>query len=169
MELPKRKNIRLKDYDYSQNGAYFVTICTHNRENLFGEIYNGIMNLSLYGQIAQWEIMNTNDKRLKNDIYIDKFIVMPNHVHIIINVGSWLAVTANTNAFSKPIKNSLSAIVGGYKSAVTRKINESSKTDMASHVPTVWQSRYHDHIIRNEKEYLKNMGIHRHKPIKMGK
>ncbi len=130
-----------------------MTICTYNRKCLLGEACDGIMHLSRYGKIAYSEIINTNNKRLKDDICIDKFIVMPNHVHMIVNVGSRLAVTETTNAFSKPIKNSLPTIVGGYKSAVTRNICETAKSDMASHVPTIWQSRYYEHIIRNKKSY----------------
>ncbi len=131
MELPKRKSIRLKNYDYSQNGAYFVTICTHNKECILGEIKNGAMNLSKFGEIAYNEIFNTQEKRSQNGIVIDKFIIMPNHVHLIIIVGSRLAVTDNRNKFSSPVKNSLASIVGGYKSAVTRNINKGFKTDMA--------------------------------------
>ncbi|WP_317855010.1 transposase [Chakrabartyella piscis] len=157
MEVAKRKQTRLQEYDYSQNGAYFVTICTHEKQNLFGTISGGEMQYTPYGKIAYNEILQTQNKREQQGITIDKFVVMPNHVHLIIsiNVGSRLAVTAHYNQFSKPVSNSLQTIVGGYKSAVTRKIHQyEAETDMASHVPTVWQTRFHDHIIRNEASYL---------------
>ncbi len=88
MELPKRKNIRLKDYDYSQNAAYFVTICTQNRECLLGEIVVGqglcSCRLSPIGNIVEEEI-NALPIRYTG-ITISNFIVMPNHIHMIMEI-----------------------------------------------------------------------------------
>ncbi len=75
MALPQRKSIRLKNYDYSSNGAYFVTICTENRKCMLGEIWDGTMYLSTYGKIAYDEMINTNAKRVKDGISIEKFVV----------------------------------------------------------------------------------------------
>jgi REP element-mobilizing transposase RayT len=79
--LPQRKNIRLKGYDYSKEGYYFITICTKNRLNLFGSIFNGEMYLNDYGKIAENELLNISSHYDK--IQIDKFVVMPNHIHMI--------------------------------------------------------------------------------------
>ena len=93
-ELPKRKPNRLKEYDYSQNGAYFVTICTKNRENLFGTIVVGAtapgrpcFSLNELGKCVDETINNANNND-DNDIKIDKYTVMPNHVHLIVVICS---------------------------------------------------------------------------------
>ncbi|MFI3325044.1 MAG: transposase [Clostridia bacterium] len=162
MELPKRKSIRLKNYDYSQNGAYFITICTHNKECILGEIDNGIMNLSALGQI----VVN-NIKILSNiydDIEIDKYVVMPNHIHIIISVCRECIVCIPPD--KDKTKMLISKIVQIFKSSVTKEFRLLEKTYTCNqHVcnryaynayPTmVWQKSFHDHIIRNEQEYQK--------------
>lgn len=90
MELRKRKNIRLNGYDYSQTGRYFITICSKNRVNLFGDIIGGDMRISEYGEIVQNELVNI-PSYYKN-IGVDVFVVMPNHVHMIVAiVGAPLA------------------------------------------------------------------------------
>lgn len=82
--LHSRKSIRLKGYDYSQTGAYFVTICAHNRECLFGEVVNGIMNQNKYGSIVEKELLKSND--IRKEICINEYIIMPNHVHMIVYI-----------------------------------------------------------------------------------
>ena len=77
-----RRSIRLKEYDYSQPGAYFITICTHQRENLFGEIVDGKMRINEYGQIAQEEWQKT--ALIRTEIDLGEFVIMPNHFHGII-------------------------------------------------------------------------------------
>ncbi len=88
MELPKRKSMRLKGYDYSQNGAYFVTICTHNRECLFGEIVGA--NLCVRPNdphiIIEKHIIELENK-YKN-VVINKYIIMPNHIHFILSINN---------------------------------------------------------------------------------
>ena len=87
MELPYRKSIRLKEYDYSQNGAYFITICTHNRERIFGDIVGqGLCScrLSPIGEIINNEILNIEKRYM--GIKIDKYVIMPNHIHLIIQI-----------------------------------------------------------------------------------
>ena len=90
-EIHHRQSIRLKGYDYSQNGAYFVTVCTHNRECLLGKIMGGEMMLNKYGKIVEecwWGLINHYQ-----NMQLDYFIVMPNHFHGIIminNVGAGL-------------------------------------------------------------------------------
>lgn len=157
MELPKRKSIRLKDYNYSQNGAYFVTICTHNKENLFGEIKNGAMDLSVLGQIVANNIKILSG--IYDDIKIDKYIVMPNHIHMIISVCR--ECIACIPPVEDKTKMLISKIVQIFKSSVTKEFRLSEKTYLCNRYacnayPTiVWQKSFHDHIIRNQTEYLK--------------
>ncbi|MBQ8171959.1 MAG: hypothetical protein IJZ95_08230 [Oscillospiraceae bacterium] len=158
MERRRRKKIRLKNYDYSQNGAYFVTICTQNREMLFGDVVDGEMVYSDLGKIAVEEIEHTNIQRRKDDIFISNYVVMPNHVHFIVNiVGTRLAVSTKPQfeAFSKPTAKSLSSVIRSYKSAVTKRIRETAGGHGKPCPYVIWQSRYYEHIIRNEDDFLK--------------
>ncbi|HRY82900.1 MAG TPA: transposase [Candidatus Moranbacteria bacterium] len=165
MELKNRKNNRLQNYDYSQNGMYFVTICTKNREELFGGIKNGKMILNELGKIVQKCYLEI-PKHFDN-IYLDQYVIMPNHVHGIIeinfniNVGNAYMRSKNTNR----TKMLLSKIVQGFKAAVTRMENGYDKNNKKERVyafPTIWQKSFYDHIIRNEislnkiREYILN-------------
>ncbi len=80
---------RLQGYDYSQNGAYCITICTKNREQYFGTIINGVMHHSQMGEIAKHEWLRTPQLRPDTNIVLDEFVIMPDHVHMIffINLG----------------------------------------------------------------------------------
>lgn len=88
----RRRSIRLKGYDYTQPGAYFVTICTHERAHLFGEILGGKMQLNRWGEIARTEWFKTAELRPYVKLHEGEFVVMPNHIHGIIwvveNVGT---------------------------------------------------------------------------------
>ena len=137
-----RRSIRLKGFDYAQENAYFVTICTQNGTCLFGEIMNEQMRLNDAGRVAQmvWKTIPNHFPQVE----IDASVVMLNHVHgIIIIVG---ATHASPPRQSGPPKGSLGAIVGSYKSAVSRRINQLHRTPGA----TVWQRNYYEHIIRND-------------------
>ncbi len=156
---PIRNNIRLKNYDYSQNGYYFITICTHNRENLFGKIINGKMVLNEYGNIVNKEWLVS--AKIRKEIKIDKFVVMPNHFHAIViiqNVGMYGNTSANTDENQKRMyihtslqspSHTLGAMIRGFKSSGTAKINTIRNTEQNP----VWQKSYYDHIIRNEQDY----------------
>lgn len=145
MQLPKRKPARLKDYDYSTPGAYFLTVCTHNRKSLFGNIVGGdifstpqIM-LSSVGKIVNDEILNI-ETHYKN-IKIDKFVIMPNHIHLIVRI------TERINAFPT-IKYDIPNVIGKFKASVTRNVGK-------AFMPSVklWQDSFYDHIIRGEEDY----------------
>jgi REP element-mobilizing transposase RayT len=152
-----RKSLRLETWDYSWPAAYFIIICTHNRQNFFGKIENKKMILSKFGQIAcsTWLEIKSHSK---NTEFAD-FVIMPNHVHGIIilknkyNVETRHALSLQNKKFStvryqNPGKNSISSIIGSYKSAVSKeahKINKQFK----------WQSRFYDHIILNEESFEK--------------
>jgi putative transposase len=141
--LPQRKSPRLKSYDYSQSGAYFITICSMNRQHLFGEIENGLMSLSELGELVRdhWEDLPKHFPMIE----LDAFVVMPNHLHgilLITDVGTQsIASETKTNKTPK-----LGTIVATYKAAVSRQVNRLSIVE--GHF---WQGRYHDHIIRSEK------------------
>ncbi len=155
-----RKNIRLKGYDYSSKGLYFITICTKDREYYLGKINNQKFEYSPIGAIA-YTYWNEIPKHFKN-IRLGEFIIMPNHIHGIIEivqprhgvapqspqespVGSSHGMT-NKNEFGKTIPGSISAIIGQYKSSVTRWCNKNDYN-------FAWQSRFHDHIIRGESDF----------------
>lgn len=84
-DFPNRQSIRLKDYDYSCNGLYFVTVCTKNHDNLLGEVVNGKMSLNEIGLIVKNEIITT--AKIRTNIEVDQYIIMPNHIHIIIKIA----------------------------------------------------------------------------------
>jgi REP element-mobilizing transposase RayT len=132
VELPYRKPNRLAGYDYSRNGAYFVTICTKDRHELFSRILNGRPILTEYGLTVEYEIKNI--PKIRKECVISKFVIMPNHIHMIAQI-----VGGDGN---RPA--SISNMVQGFKGAVTRRIGFS-----------IWQRSFHDHIIRSADEYAR--------------
>lgn len=163
-----RQSRRLEDWDYTQAAAYFVTICTRDRVCLFGEVEKGRMALNRYGRVAAEEWHRTAD--LRDRVELDAFIVMPNHVHGIIiiqtdeegepdfprsNTARRVAATmdgtesSSDRQFGEPQAGSLGTIVGAYKSAVTRRVNQRRGVSGES----IWQRNYHDHVIRNDDEW----------------
>ncbi|MFA6659144.1 MAG: transposase [Victivallaceae bacterium] len=168
MTLYKNKyrieSARLKGWDYSSPGHYFITICTKNRKCLFGEIKNGKMLPNQYGEILEncWNDLPNHYPNLK----LDQFAVMPNHVHGIIIIENDNNTIVETGL--KPVStempditdrtHGLSEFIRALKSFSARRINEQRQTPGI----TVWQTRFHDHIIRDENElnrirqYIKN-------------
>lgn len=138
MDLPKRKQIRLKDYDYSQNGAYFVSICTQNRCEILSDICRGGALLRPIGMIAEIEIHKVTERF---HILIDKYVIMPNHVHLIIVIERAEQSPAPT----------IGDIVCTFKSITTKTANRQDNALGRK----ICQRSYHDHIIRNEQEYQK--------------
>ena len=154
LDLPRRKSQRLRNYDYSQNGAYFITICTNNKEHLFGKIIRGQMVLNVYGEILEKHIQKMSN--LYDDIKVNNYVVMPNHIHIIIAICRERIVCVPQ---SDPTKSQIPQMIQAYKSSVTKEIREISRNgthEMHSlQQQQIWQKSYHDHIIRNEAEYQK--------------
>lgn len=174
IKMKNRKPNRLRNYDYSQNGMYFITVCTKNRFECFGEIKNGEMVLNELGKIAEkcyLEIPNHFP-----DVFPDEFVIMPNHIHAIIeiNVGNAemrsgtngnIKINRNADPRSK-IKNNgktnrnarvrslqndrtkmlLSKIIHGFKASATKEINRMKNYN----IDFQWQKSFYDHIIRNE-------------------
>ena len=148
----KRHSIRLKGYDYSEEGAYFITIVTHNREMLSGKVTDNEMVLNEFGEIVKEEWLTTRELRQNIEISDDEFCIMPNHFHGIIAFSDDTrrdTACRVQSQFGKPVSNSLSIVIGSFKSAVTKRINQIRRAPGNS----VWQCRFYDHIIRDEKDY----------------
>jgi REP element-mobilizing transposase RayT len=154
----RSESARAQWWDYGWNGAYFITICTADREHFFGEIKNGKMILSPTGVIAEllWHEITNHSKFVE----LGDCVVMPNHIHGILildkpNETTHTKTTTTINETKKTIsqnrfqnigKNTVSSIIGSYKSAVTKHANRLG-------LKNGWQTRFHDHIIRNDAEY----------------
>ncbi|MCK4526356.1 transposase [candidate division WOR-3 bacterium] len=150
-----RRSIRLKNYDYSQSGAYFVTVCTHQKKPFLGNILNGVMKVNKFGKAVEKEWLKT--QKMRENVELDECIIMPNHFHgiIVIKENNVQAVSsrgvlqyAPTNGLQSP-SETIGAIVRGFKSAVTKRINELR----GKYGTSVWQRNYYEHIIRNDKEF----------------
>ena len=146
---PHRKSIRLPKFDYTQEGAYFITIVSQNRICLFGQIAFGIMSLSPFGNIIS-QVWQSIPKHHPKTV-VDPFIIMPNHIHGIISiVGARRAVPLHqSEKFGKPVSGSIPTIVRSFKSESTRQINVVRNTPGVK----VWQRNYYEHVIRDEKDY----------------
>ena len=146
MYLPKRKPTRLKNYDYSSDGYYFITICSHNRKNLFSNIVGAIHESPENQLNKNGKIINCYIKQLASrfGLTVDKYVIMPNHIHLII------AIDERAIRESPLQKRSfISKAIGYLKMNVSRDIHKNG------YLYTVWQRSFHDHIIRGESDYLK--------------
>ena len=138
-----RRSIRLRGYDYSQSGAYYITTCTHNRRCLFGKIADGEMRLNDVGQLVQrvWDGLPEHYPHVE----LDAFVMMPNHVHgIVVLTGTGLKPTPT--AATRPMRQGLPEIIRAFKTFSARRINDFRHTPGTP----VWQRNYYEHIIRNE-------------------
>ena len=142
-----RHSIRLKNYDYSQAGAYFVSICVQNRECVFGNIVDGEMHLNKWGEIIAEEWMRSSE--IRKEIKLDEFVVMPNHIHgIVMITESSVGATGRSPLPKGPARKSLGSFIAGLKSATRKRINE-IRTNRGA---PLWQRNYYEHVIRNEEE-----------------
>jgi REP element-mobilizing transposase RayT len=143
-----RRSIRLKGYDYSQAGAYFVTIVTWQRECLFGEIEQGKMVLNEIGEIVREEWERT--AVVRHNVELGEYVVMPNHVHgILVFVDDAVGATRRVAPTSQTLQpRSLGAIMAQFKSIATKRINGLQNVSGR----LVWQRNYYEHIIRNEHD-----------------
>lgn len=155
-KLPQRKDTRLKHYDYSQSGYYFITICTKDKQNLLSKInVGGGFHAAPPGpQLTPIgdEITETIDFMEKQYSGIDfkNYVIMPNHIHLIIAIHN-----DKPSTYGGPSGRDgtlpLHRIVGQLKSFTNKRYNEINKRENL----ILWQRNYYDHIIRNEEEYLK--------------
>ncbi len=140
-----RRSIRLKEYDYSVPGEYFITICTKDRVHLFGNIDNDRMHESQLGKIVR-DCWVEIPKHFPN-VELDEFVVMPNHVHGIIGINpvGVQYIEPLPNRYQHIIPGSVGSIIRSFKSAVTRWCTKNGFKDFR------WQRNYFEHIIRDDK------------------
>ena len=161
-------------WDYSGNGFYYITILTQNRECLFGKIENDKMIFSYFGEIANNEWYRSFEMR--QELFLDEFILMPNHLHAIVVIKKPdIPVVVETHGhvethakFHRKPK-SLSSFIAGYKTAVITKIDyfidlNKLPIEKYNRENKLWQSNYHDRIIRNKKEYWRIKNYIRNNP-----
>jgi len=145
-----RKSIRLKGYDYSRAGAYYVTICVQDRDMLLGKVVDGQIKLNEYGKMVAytWNDLPNHHPH----VCLDEFVIMPNHVHgvIIIDVGAGSVGAGSEPAPTKTKhkQHGLPEIIRQFKTFSARRINNIRQTSGIH----VWQRNYFEHVIRNENE-----------------
>jgi len=143
-----RRSIRLREFDYTTPGSYFITVCAFNQNLLFGKIVDGNVSLNEYGNIVMNEWLKT--PQIRPYVQLDEFIVMPNHIHGILILTSRTGLGHGTpcpyEEFGVPTRNSIPSVIRAFKSAVARQINLINKTPGNP----VWQRNYYEHMIRNE-------------------
>jgi putative transposase len=158
------ETVRCSKWDYTSDGYYFITICTHNRQSFFGEIIDGEMQLSQIGEIIADEWQKTS--QIRANVQLDAWVIMPNHMHGILIINNPVVETfpqvetfrwnVSTNNVPRLQSNSLGSIIGQFKSVCTKQIWIAGFTEFK------WQTRFHDCIIRDEeslnriREYIIN-------------
>jgi putative transposase len=171
----ERKRLWLKEYDYSQPGAYFVTICTKDRVCRFGKIVDGEMRANGLAAVVQ-SCWNDLPNHFPN-VQLDEFVIMPNHVHGVIillddmvgadsglhNIGCSTVGSRHASTLHGP-RNALGNVVGSFKSALTKRINEMNGTGGAP----FWQRGYYDHIIRDDRSLVRIREYIAHNPQRWG-
>jgi REP element-mobilizing transposase RayT len=181
---------RMKGYDYSSAGVYFITICTYNKQKILGEIIDGAMYLSSIGNVVREEWIKSFN--IRKELSCDEYVIMPDHIHAILRIagpkmtnklgviieqmGPEGAETSGlpfeTNIVlqykyrhsSRLIPKSISSFVAGFKSAATKRLNQYNNSPGA----TIWQTRFYDHIIRSNDEYFAIKYYIRNNPVKWG-
>ena len=141
------QSLRLQNWDYAWNGAYFVTICSKGKQHYFGEIIDGEMHMSNMGVLA--DVFWHEIKNHTQNVELGEFIVMPNHIHgiLLLHGNQCNDKPYRQERFQNQGKNTVSAIIGSYKSAITKHANRLN-------IPFNWQSRFYDHIIRDENKLI---------------
>ena len=133
--LPKRKPNRLSPYDYSQDGAYFITVCTQHRKRLF---WNEDMTLSVCGQMVEQAIGNISKQYPM--VWVDQYVIMPDHVHLILRISSENGLQQKDG---RPmVAPMVSRVIQQFKGYVTKTVGY-----------PIWQKSFNDRVIRNETDY----------------
>lgn len=145
---PVRKNNRLEQFDYSSEGAYFITICTQNKACILSHIHNvgdgfPVPQLTQIGCCVQNQIQQINVKY--PSVFVDKYVIMPNHIHLLIYLTDTKSIGTGNQSKSPTIGN----VVGWLKYSITKQVN----MNIGAEKEKIFQRSYHDHIIRNEKSY----------------
>jgi putative transposase len=163
-ETTRRRQLRLKDFDYRQEGAYFITICTHNRKCWLAEIIDHEVRLNNLGKVIESEWLQT--AILRPYVALDAYVVMPNHFHGIFSLkGQERATQRVAPTKDQPSQGlkpaSVGSIIGQFKSQVTKRI---IRVKGPTKEP-FWQRNYYEHVIRDEddlnriREYIQNNPI----------
>ena len=137
--MPARKNLRLKGFDYSRPGAYFITVCTKGRKQLLGSVVGGDAHIAPYTKLSATG--NVVQKYLSSIPGIGAYVIMPNHVHMIIHISSSDLLQGPMWA-SAPTEASIPSLVRSWKVLVSKELGES-----------IWQRSYYDHVIRDDQDY----------------
>jgi REP element-mobilizing transposase RayT len=139
LKKSQRKPLRFQGYDYSQPGAYFVTVCTDDRRCLFGQIIGGVVQLSKFGSAVEacWQALTQHYSHVE----LDSFVVMPNHIHGIVRLTDGAAIDERGKT-----RHGLPEIIRAFKAFSSRQINA-----LRHRTEPVWQRNYYEHIIRNEE------------------
>ena len=132
MEFQKRKPNRLENFDYSQNGVYFITICAKDRKPILSAVGANFVRPTKIGTVVENEINRISS--IYDSVSIDKYVIMPNHIHLLIRIEN------NGRTQFAP---TISRIIKQFKGSVTKQLGES-----------IWQKSFYDHIIRDEYDYL---------------
>ncbi len=162
----RSETARAQWWNYADDGTYFITICTAGREWIFGEILNNEMNLSPIGEMVyqEWNF----SFNMRSELFCDTFVIMPNHIHAILRIDNGIVLGTNgivgthgraslqtptappsNTGVAYRLPKSISSFAAGFKSSATKRINEYRNSPKMP----VWQTRFHDHIIRNDAEY----------------
>jgi len=142
ISLPKRRQIRLEDYDYSSCGAYFITVCTQDRAHLFGEIVGATLCARPNAPDKIVEKWLSELEKKYGGVCVDKFIVMPDHVHFILRQAG--------DHIGSPLRE----IVGWFKTMTTNEYIRGAKSGLFSPFNRrLWQRGYYEHVIRNREDY----------------
>ena len=146
-DLPKRKQLRLKNYDYSSRGAYFVTICIQDRKPILSDVLVGDgafdvpqIRLTKYGKIVEKYLLSSENI---TDVKIDQYVIMPDHIHAIIIINPKIEESNGTSKAPSPTNALLPHIVGTFKRFCSKEIGEN-----------IFQRSFSEHIIRDREDYL---------------
>ena len=142
--LKNRRSIRIPGYDYSQSGAYFVTICVNKRQGLLGTVVNNQMQLNHFGKIAEtsWQWLSQTYDYVESD----EWVIMPNHLHGIIIISANCTGGEGTTPTGESKIKPLGRLIGAFKTISTQQINFTRKTSGAP----FWQRNFYEHVIRDD-------------------
>lgn len=161
--LPKRKSTRLKNFDYSSAGAYFITICTQNRRCILSRIVGtGVLDcpqteLTGYGEIAEKYIKQIND--FYDYLSVEEYVIMPNHIHLLL----WVKKSKNTSN-GQP-RTSVPTNVERANNLCSQFVSTFKRFCNKEYGENVWQGRFNDHIIRNRNDYEEHIKYIYENPI----
>ena len=158
MEKKNRKPTRLKDYNYSENGAYFITICTKDMQCILSTIVGDgaldvpLLRLSEYGKTIEDEIIKMNG--IYDNLNVSAYVIMPNHIHFLIVInnaqGTSGAPSPTSCVGTSRAPSPTNSVVAKYVSTLKRMTNKKCGVDL-------WQRSYYDHIIRNDEDYVMHL------------